>query len=134
MADALTLSQLEIEPHRIEVTDPECEYYLQKTYWLWKVKVDGLLLTSQALPFDVYQDVLQLRTNICVPIFGDGSDFIFVRQSGKYVIWYGANDPDLYSLYSPYALWEKFWSSINCSIVRPSMLSYQLQLRHQNMC
>lgn len=103
MADALDLSQLEIEPHLMQPRGEDCGYYV-KEYRLWKLSLNGKLLTDVALPFFATQSLIQLDIDPCNPFLEDGNKFVFVRQSGRYVIWYGANDPELYYGHTPDAL------------------------------
>lgn len=99
----MKFNQLKIVPHMVK-PDTSKEYYAPvEGFVLWKIWVDGELVTETARPFQNTDSILELKTYIQIPIWIDGAWYVSARKTGEYVIWYSNLEFD--ELY--YTSWDK---------------------------
>lgn len=95
--DQFRISTLNCEP--VTVNNSHCseQYYGLKypfVYILWRVFIDQKCIATQALPFEAWYNMIELAANECMPYWGEGSNYMAVRKSGSYILWFEMSDYD----------------------------------------
>lgn len=83
---------LTIEPNLIK-PDIRREYYAPKEGTIfWRIIIDGKEITDRARPFAPQEHYIEMRGDIQIPYYGDGYDFVRVRYTENYVLWFGIDE------------------------------------------
>ncbi len=100
----MKINELRIEPHIVKPDTTKERYRGAKEgFVVWKISIDGNLLTDTARPFKSTDAIIELKTNIQYPFWFDGEWYVSVRRIGNYVMWYSNLEFDL-PYYKP---WDK---------------------------
>lgn len=98
----MKLNTIGIKPYMIAPNTSQ-EYFAPKNgFVLWEVYVDGEALADFVRPFNSTDSIIELKTNIQIPVWADGEWYVSVRRLNNLILWYSHLEFDAFY----YSKWD----------------------------
>src|SRR5687767_5110914 len=85
----MNLSTLRCELNTEDLAPMDVIAQMGNMKYLWQVFVGDVLLSKRAMPIGPYDDWIELEADREYPIRGDGYRYVFARQTGDFIVWFG---------------------------------------------